>query len=202
MNKKVSFFFGVGLVCSFLLPGIAQTEDSPLPMVQESIDQIIEILNSSEYSQDKPKGREKIFSLVDERFSWEEIGKRSLGRLWKEQTVEDQQKYVSLFAQLLRKIYIDKVEGYAGEKVIYDEEILKGEYAEVRTSVTDQAGIKIPIFYRLLKKDNSWQVYDVVIEGVSLVKNYRSQFEEILSAFSFSELLKKIEEKIKEQEES
>ena len=123
-----------------------------------------------------------------------------MGRKWNAQDAESQKRFVALFARLLKVNYIDKLETYTGEEVLYEKEVIKGKYAEVRTQIVKKTKEKIPVNYRMIDKGDSWKIYDVVIEGISLVKNYRSQFEEILNRSSFSELLRTLEEKVEERQ--
>jgi phospholipid transport system substrate-binding protein len=198
-SLPVRAFAALAFILVWASPCAAE-EEAPVAIIQKSIDQIISILNSDAYktAANKEQAREQIYGIVESRFAWEEMGKRSLGQLWKNQNKDDQARYVDLYRQLLKTTYIDKLEGFSGEKVVYDKENIKDRFAEVQTQIVRPAGDKIPVYYRMVSTDKGWQVYDVVIEGVSLIKNYRSQFEEILADHAFVDFLKKIEEKILE----
>lgn len=197
MRIRTVLFLCIILLLTFQ----AQSAETPLAIVKNSIGEILDILASEEYRNEENRQplREKIFSIANDRFFWEEIAKRSLGRKWKDQTREDQEKFVSLFTKLLKDNYIGKLESYSQQQVIYEEEIFKGQYAEVRTKIVQEKGEDIPVYYRMINEGGTWLVYDVVIEGISLVKNYRSQFEDMLSKSSFKEFLDKIENKLKEE---
>ncbi|MBN1521499.1 MAG: ABC transporter substrate-binding protein [Candidatus Aureabacteria bacterium] len=197
MRIRTVLFLCIILLLTFQ----AQSAETPLAIVKNSIGEMLDILASEEYRNEENRQplREKIFSIANDRFFWEEIAKRSLGRKWKDQTREDQERFVSLFTRLLKDNYIGKLESYSQQQVIYEEEIFKGQYAEVRTKIVQEKGEDIPVYYRMINEGGTWLVYDVVIEGISLVKNYRSQFEDMLSKSSFKEFLDKIENKLKEE---
>jgi len=199
MRCKIVVFISILLFFSITFQ--AKAEESPLSIVEASIGEILNILASEEYKNEetRPQMREKIFSITDDKFSWEEIGKRCLGRKWRDQTEKDREKFVELFTKLLKENYIEKLEIYSQEEVIYVKEILKGKYAEVRTQIVQKKGEKIPVYYRMINRGNGWLVYDVVIEGISLVKNYRSQFDDMLGKSTFKEFLENLKEKVSER---
>ncbi|MGQ0812736.1 MAG: MlaC/ttg2D family ABC transporter substrate-binding protein, partial [Nitrospiraceae bacterium] len=139
----------------------------------------------------------RLTQIADARFDYAERGKRSLGAHWKKLSDREQQQFVELFTELLTATYADKIDSYSGERVKYLDERREGEnYAEVRTKMIGKK-TEIPVNYRLIKKDDAWQAYDVVIDGVSLVKNYRGQFASILRSSSFEQLVEALREKIK-----
>ena len=135
---------------------------------------------------------------MDPHFDYEEMAKRSLGPTWGKLSAAQRSEFVQLFAQLLEASYSDKIEKYAQNvKIDYTGEILDGDYAEVRTVVV-RANDRIPLNYRLLNEGGTWKVYDVVIEGVSLVSNYRSQFSRIIHESSYAELVRRLKTKVSE----
>jgi phospholipid transport system substrate-binding protein len=136
--------------------------------------------------------------IVREYCDFAEMAMRSLGPAWRSQPPAKQQVFVALFEQLIFNTYIDRVDTYtcADEKIVYDEETVDGNHASVKSRVTGYKGKDIAIEYRLRLKDNAWKAYDVVVEGVSLVNNYRQQFSSILAKESFDDLLKRMREKV------
>jgi len=115
-------------------------------------------------------------------FDFKELSRRTLGRTWKKFSPEQQTEFVELFTQVLQGVYADLLMSYTDQKVIFgDEKKLKKGRSEVESHLVTSDGRKIPIVYRMTDKTGSWRVYDVIIEGVSLVKNYRTQFKEILT---------------------
>jgi len=137
---------------------------------------------------------------VDERFDWEELSRRTLARHWLQRTPEEKKEFIALFAQLPERTYWSKVEDYSGEKVTYVGEQIDGDYGLVEVKVLTSKNTEIPVFYKLKKKEGDWLVYDISIEGVSLVNNYRAQFNDIIGKSSYRDLVKKLKEKIEEKE--
>ena len=137
--------------------------------------------------------------IVDRRFDYREMAKRSLGAPWNRLNNSQRDEFVKLFAELLEASYSDKIDRYARHvKVDYTGESLEDGYAEVRTVVV-RPNDRIPLTYRLHNESGGWMVYDVVIEGVSLVSNYRSQFSRVISESSYAELLRRLRNKVNEQ---
>jgi phospholipid transport system substrate-binding protein len=139
----------------------------------------------------------KIRSIVNEIFDYTELSRRTLGREWTKFNVQQQNEFVKLFGDLLEKTYADKLLSYSNEKVVFDKEsLLREDQAEVTSNILTADGKKIPLDYRLIKKEAGWRVYDVIIEGISLVKNYRDQFRDILAKDSPEEVLKMLRDKV------
>jgi phospholipid transport system substrate-binding protein len=139
---------------------------------------------------------DKIRSIVNEIFDYTELSKRTLGREWAKFNAPQQGEFVKLFSDLLEKTYADRLLSYSDEKVVFEKEsLLREGQAEVTSNVLTADGKKIPLDYRLIQKDGSWRVYDVIIEGISLVKNYRDQFRDILVKDSPEEVLKMLRDK-------
>ena len=139
------------------------------------------------------------------RFGFAEMARRALGRHWRKLSPAQQKEVVPLFSDLLERSYINKIESYGSGRdveILYTKETVKPEgYAMVRTEIVNEQDLNFEIEYRLLKRDEDWQVYDIVIEAVSLVNNYRTQFNKIISQESYPALVKKLKLKL-EQEES
>lgn len=139
-----------------------------------------------------------IRKAVDRIFDWREMSKRALALHWRERTEEEKQKFVELFGELLEETYIDKVEGYSGEEVVYVDERVEDGRGVVETKVITKKGTEIPVRFRLMKKKSGWYVYDISIEGVNLINNYRTQFNSIITRSSYQDLVKRIKAKIEE----
>jgi phospholipid transport system substrate-binding protein len=173
----------------------------PTEKIKHTTDKILSIVTDGALK-DPSRAEERrklIRKAVDERFDWEEMARRSLGTHWGTRSVQERKHFVDLFGQLLERTYLDKVEGYAGEKVTYLGESLDGEYAIVEVRIVTTKNAEIPVKYRLKKKGDDWFVYDISIEGVSLVNNYRVQFNNILAKSSYEELVKRLTEKVNQQ---
>jgi phospholipid transport system substrate-binding protein len=181
------------IVLALFMTTSAGAAPSPLDTVQSGTNRVLEILKKSHGNVQGSRG--EIREIVNEYFNFDEMSKRSLGPLWKDQAASKQQEFVSVFSEFLFNWYIERVEKYTDEKLIYKEPQLKGEYAAVDVQIVRSKGSEIPIQYRLLRNNNNWKVYDVTIEGVSVVSNYRSQFQSILSRESFDELLERLRQK-------
>ena len=180
-----------------LLVGVAGAwAGPPTEIAQQVIEKALDALKDPT-SQGEAR-RQKVKRIVDPYFDYQEMAKRSLGPAWGKLSAGQRQEFVQLFAQLLEASYSDKIEKYAQRvKIDYTGEILEGEYAEVRTVVV-RANDRIPLNYRLLQEGGAWKVYDVVIEGVSLVSNYRSQFSRIIHESGYAELVKRLKTKVSE----
>ena len=188
----------VAIFCSYSLGAVVSA--SPTEKVRKATEEITTLLD--EYVKNPQGKREetvnKIMVIADQHFDWAEMAKRSLSRVWKQRTPDEQNKFTSLFRDLIKNAYIGKIEGYAGEKVVFEGEKIEDTYSVVKTKIiTPSKGTEIPVYYRLQNNGgNNWMVYDVVIEGVSLVNNYRDQFNSILQGSSYDELVKRIQDKL------
>jgi len=179
MNRILSCFVGMLLlVAGTVLPAMAGPATSTL---STSVDQIINLLSSPEYknASTRPAMRGKLIATIDGIFDMKELSRRALGQEWNKFSPDQQTRFVKAFGTLLQNTYLDKIESYTDEKVQYlKEQDLGDGKSEVVTKVIGK-GKEIPIAYRLIDR-GGWKVYDVVIEGVSLVQNYRTQFGQIL----------------------
>jgi phospholipid transport system substrate-binding protein len=128
------------------------------------------------------------------RFDYAEMSKRALAAYWTPLTSAERSEFVELFKSFLSDRYAEKIEGYSGEQVTYLSERIEGNYAEVRTELRSSK-VQIPMDYRLFLKEDRWHAYDIIVDGVSLVKNYRSQFEKIIRADSYQELVRRMRDR-------
>ncbi len=182
-----------------VLHGSAVTASEITDQLKETIDGVIAVLRdpSLKGEDKKQERRARIRSIVKERFSFEEMAKRSLGRHWRKRSKEERNEFVKLFSSLIENSYIDRIEQYSNEKVLFLNEKVIGRKAEVRTKVVSAKGTEIPINYRLFKdRSGRWRVYDVVVEGVSLVRNYRTQFDKTIRSSSYEDLVKDLRAKV------
>jgi phospholipid transport system substrate-binding protein len=196
MNKR---FIGLILIFTVLLviplQGYAAT---PKETVETGVNNLLKTLGDPAF---KAKAKDDqiaaIGTQIETIFDFTELSKRTLGREWKKMSAEQQKEFVGLFKQLLQGVYADRLLAYSDQKVIFDKEtMLKKGRAEVQSYLQTSDGNKIPLFYRLTDKSGSWKVYDVVIEGVSMVKNYRTQFKQILAKGSHDKLLQVLRDKV------
>ena len=143
--------------------------------------------------------KEKLEAIYEQMFDEVELSRRTLGGNWKKLNPAQQQEFIQLYRQILEKAYIDKILSYTNEKIVFSKEnMLSNNQAEVQTKVITSSK-EIPIFYRVILKDGTWKVYDVVVENVSLVQNYRSQFNSILAKNTPDQLLEILRKKVKGQ---
>lgn len=187
----VALLLGLAWSAAPALAGGAPTE-----AMKGTINEVIRILGDQgmkkpERAQERRKLLEKV---VSERFNYEEMAKRALAAQWKKLKEKEQAEFVDLFMRLLTNSYADKVEGYSGEQVHYLNERVEGDYAEVRTKAISGKA-EIPLDYRLLNRGGDWRVYDVVVDGVSLVSNYRGQFAKIIRTSGYDDLVTRLREK-------
>jgi phospholipid transport system substrate-binding protein len=180
------------LVCS--RPAAA---GAPTDQVRGTIDRVLAILQDPKLkSPDKLKERrEQLSKVIEARFDFAEMARRSLGAPWRRLTPAQQEEFVALFTDLLRDAYVADIESYKGERVVYTRETQEDQYATVYTVLKSPEGAEYAIDYRLHWVDKEWKVYDVVIENVSIVNNYRSQFARILNKSSYEGLLRALREK-------
>ena len=175
---------------------LAPDTDSATQAVKRTIDRVMQLLANDDLKgpERAEEKRRLLQQAIGERFDYEEMGKRTLGFHWRKLNETQQKEFVLLFQDFLSNTYAGNVDGYSGEQVEYLKERRKGNFAEVQTKVIAPK-IEIPLNYRLKKKSDKWMVYDVVIDGVSLVKNFRGQFARIIKRDSFEGLLDKLREK-------
>jgi phospholipid transport system substrate-binding protein len=185
-----------GLTLQLLLGAAGAWAGPPTDIARQVIEKALDALQDT--SSPAEVRRQKVKRIVDPYFDYQEMAKRSLGPAWGKLSASQRDEFVGLFSQLLEASYSDKIEKYAQRvKINYTGEILEGNYAEVRTVVL-KANDRIPLNYRLLNEGGTWKVYDVVIEGVSLVSNYRSQFSRIIHESGYAELVKRLKTKVSE----
>jgi phospholipid transport system substrate-binding protein len=184
-----------------LLLSLTAYAGPPLDTVQLNANKGFEVLRDPKLKGESAKEakKEKLRLIYDQLFDDVELSKRTLSKNWNSLNVAQRQEFVKLFRQVLEKAYIDKILAYTDEKIVYEREnMVSGTLAEVQTKVVT-ASKEIPITYRLLLKDSTWKVYDVVIENVSLVLNYRTQFNDILVKNTPEQLLEILRKKVKGQ---
>lgn len=193
----MTFLVRLALACSLLVAPLAAREadaGAPTDQLRSQVDRVLKLLEDPAL-QAPDKARERrvaVRKVADEIFDFGETARRALGRHWAARTPEERDEFVRLFGDLLERSYISKIELYGGEKIQYISDRIDGETALVQSKLLTKNGSEVPIEYRMLKKAERWLVYDVVIEGVSLVANYRTQFNKIIQTSSFQELVKKM----------
>ena len=191
------------LVMAVMVCGTVQA--SPTDVLREPLDQAVMILKDPKYQTDdsglKAEQRAKIWDIVGDAFDFTEVSRRALARNWKSFSAEEQKEFAAVFAQMLGNIYVERIQsGFADQQVEFADEILHASkpLAIVKTFIISDQN-KIPVDYSLKKKDGRWRVYDVKVEGVSLIKNYRTQFNDILRKEKPAQLIDRLKEKVAAQ---
>jgi phospholipid transport system substrate-binding protein len=165
--------------------------------VRESIDTVLKIVSDPELKKDARTAdrRRMIRQVAGELFDFTEISQRSLGPHWRARTPAEREQFIGLFGDLLEYSYVSKIETYSGETIRYLGEAVDGQQAVVKTRIVTKQGTEIPVDYRMMQNGNRWLVYDVNIEGVSLVSNYRSQFNAVIQRSGYPDLVAKLKAK-------
>lgn len=194
---------GVVVAAAFLHGGAAWA-GAPTDQLKGRIDRVLRILDPAAKQDGKSEERRiAIRKLAQETFDFREISQRALARHWQGRTAAERDEFVDLFTDLLERSYIGQIEQYSGgEKIVYVGETIEGDVAQVRTKLVTKQSTEIPVDYRLLRRGDTWLVYDVAIEGVSLVSNYRAQFDRIIRSSSFKGLAEKLKAKKDEAREA
>jgi phospholipid transport system substrate-binding protein len=171
---------------------------APMETVKTGVDKVLATLTDPAFkAKSKDQQLVQLTDAINTIFDFDELSKRTLGREWKKMKDAQQKEFVQLFRELLQGVYADRLLAYSDQKVLFDKEtMLKKGRAEVQSYLQTSDGKKIPLFYRLTDKGGSWKVYDVIIEGVSMVKNYRTQFRDILAKDSPDKLLEILRDKV------
>ena len=169
----------------------------PTDQLRAQIDRVVKALEDTELKKENrhKERRHAVRRIAEDIFDFNETAKRSLGRHWPQRTAAERKEFVDLFADLLERSYLSKIELYNGEKIMYLGDTVDGDYATVRTKLLTRQGTEIPVEYKMVRQADRWIVYDVVIEGVSLIANYRTQFNKIIQTSSYQELVRKMKSK-------
>ncbi len=191
-------FVGCAVLCLALLASNAVTASANAiaDELKNAIDSVIQVVTDPSYGNNKSGRREKLRSIINPMFNYQEMGKRTLGKKdWQARNKDERQQFIDLFGKLLENSYASKIESYQDEKIEYGDEIVKGKYAMVKTKIVRKDDT-INVDYKLINGGKNWRVYDFVIEDVSMIRNYRSQFSKIIRKDSFQALLDKMSEKV------
>jgi phospholipid transport system substrate-binding protein len=194
MKKSV---VGALLTLGLMLPLEAHPA-VPQEIVKSHVNKILEVLRDPAFRGEAGKKikKEKIRAITEEMFDFAELSRRSLGQNWEKFSADQQKEFVKLYKSLLEETYTEKITSYTDEKIVYKKETnLSEKTVEVQTVILTKNS-EVPVYYRLMERDQDWKVYDVVIEGVSLVSNYRTQFREILASKTPGELLEILRKKV------
>jgi phospholipid transport system substrate-binding protein len=179
---------------ALVLPALPASAGAPTDQLRKQVDQVVRVLDDPGLKA-KALRHDAVRKIAGEIFDYHEMAKRALGTHWASRTPAQRQEFVSLFSDLLDRAYFSKIEQYQGEKVRYGTETVDGDQATVKTTIVTPNGSEIPVDYRMHQTDGRWTVYDVSIQGVSLVANYRTQFNRVVTTESYESLVQKLKDK-------
>ena len=189
----ILFFFLLSLVGDVFANSQITSE------LKQTIDKVIQIVSDPDLKKTPNLRREKLRQTIGFRFNYDQMVRRSLARNYKNRTNKEREEFTGLFKKLLENSYASKIENYQDETINYVDEKVKGKYALVKTEIV-RKDATVDVDYKLINENGRWTVYDFVIEEVSLIRNYRSQFSKIIKTESYSALIAKLTKKIKDLE--
>jgi phospholipid transport system substrate-binding protein len=201
--RKLASLLAVLMPLMMLIIPAPALSAEPMDVLKPPINAVIKILNDPQYKKDGTQSaqRDAIWKTVKGIFDFNEIARRAVARNWSKFSEAEKKDFTEIFSQFLGNTYIDKVQGeYHNEKIVYlGEDLYADTYAEVRTQIVRES-LQIPVNYRMMKEsDGQWKVYDVIVEGISLVKNYRVQFASILRKETPEQLIERLKKKLEQQ---
>jgi len=172
---------------------VAAPTTGPRETVESAVVRVVGVLQKTDASGRVPNDRGvEIKRIARGLFDFDEIARRALSRHWAGRTHDEQTEFIGLFTDLLERSYMNRIEAYAGERILYTAEAVDGTYATVRSKVLTQRRSEILLDYKMHLRDSRWQVYDVLIDGVSFVSTYRSQFDRVIQAESYGALVERL----------
>ena len=199
MTRKIVWAY-VSFAVSFVwISGQVFAESHITTDLKGTIDQVLEIVSDKNLQKNPTLRREKLRQVIGLRFNYKQMVMRSLAKNYMDRSDKERKEFTRLFKKLLENSYASKIENYRNETINYMGEQVKGKYALVKTQIVRKDGV-IDVDYKMLKESGQWLVYDFVIEGVSLIRNYRSQFSKIISTESYATLVSKLSKKVEDLE--
>lgn len=191
--KLLAFF--VGSMALVMMPDsiAAARSGAPKEEIQSAVEKALSILKDPKL--ETVAKRKQLRNTLYPKFDFAEMARRSLGAHWQRRSPQERQEFVEVFTDLIENTYMTQIESYSGEKVTMGAERRDGDYAEVDSKISANRGEEISVVYKLRQNGGSWKIYDVVIENISLVNNYRSQFNRVIAQSSFDELFRKMKDK-------
>lgn len=195
-QSKVVMFFAWLAIFQISIP-YRLSAGVPTDQVRATVDRVVATLKDPTLkSEGKTKERrDRLRQIIYPKFDFAEMARRSLGSNWRQRTPEQQREFIEIFTDLLEDSYVSKIEAYTNEKYSFTKETVDKDFAEVTSKIATKNGDEISIRYRLHLADGDWKIYDVIIENISLVNNYRSQFNRIIANSSYEDLIRKLKEK-------
>jgi len=189
-------WIGLGMIVSLVMAtAMPVAAGAPTEQLKQRVDEVIKVVDDPALMGRTAERHAAVRKIAENVFDYPDTAQRALGVHWNARTPQERQEFVQLFADLLDRAYIGKIDLYQGEKVRYASETLDGEQATVKTRIVTKRGSEVPVDYRMQMKNGRWLVYDVIIEGVSLVSNYRMQFNKVVQTESYQSLVQKLRAK-------
>jgi len=182
----------IGMQPAAAQPKVVADPAGPLELVRATVARVLSIVQAPNAVSSGGSQRTEIRRVAQGLFDFNEMARLTLAGHWKDRSLREQEEFVRLFTDLLERSYLTTIENYAGERITFVGESISGPYAQARSRITTDRRMEISIDYRLIESGARWAVYDVVLDGVSLVSNYRSQFNSIIRTSSFADLLTKL----------
>ena len=197
MKLKFRLSVLIVAVCMVLCSGNLANAGEPTEAIRDAVNQGVDILKKAKFDNQKQRAEviDRLRQIVYPLFDFNEMAMRSLGANWRRLNPQQRQEFVSTFTALLEKTYADQIDLYNGQKVVYSGESTDGNYAQVDSRIIDKNEQTYSVVYRLHRVEGKWKIYDIVAENISLVNNYRSQFNRVIARSSFEELLKTMTQK-------
>lgn len=191
MNRYLSLLLAVALVLGL---GTNSWAGAPTDQLRTYTDQILKVLESPGLS--LPEKRAAVRKIASEVFDTMETAQRVLGQHWQQRTPAEREEFARLFGNLLEQTYISRIDEYGGEKLTYVSEQVDGDRAIVRARIITSKGTEVPVESRLLQKGDRWLIYDILVENLSLISNYRSQFDRVIRTSGYPELVKRLQARV------
>jgi phospholipid transport system substrate-binding protein len=197
-NRKLSLLLSTSVILATLIAGSGPSSaGAPTEQIKGTVDRAVVALRDPRFKSPgaTPDRREQLRQILFDRFDFSEMAKRALGAHWRRRSPQEQEEFVRLFTELLERQYTEIVETYSTEKIVYVGERTEGSFAQVNSKVITGKGQEYSINYKAQLVGNDWKVYDVIAEDISLVNNFRSQFNRVISNSSFEELVRRLRDK-------
>lgn len=196
VRKYFNFILCLAILFVFSAPqGIMAKQTAITDNLKQTINKVIKILQDEKLKEDLEARRKILRKTINKRFNYKQMAVRALAKNWGARSPEERKEFTRLFRDLLERSYAAKIESFGGGEIRYEDEIVKGKYALVKTKVM-QHGKFVSLDYKLIKENGEWKVFDFIISGVSMIRNYRTQFTKTLKNKSFKELMENLEQSV------
>ena len=186
---------GAGIMVLALAFASSASAATPTETLKAYSEHVVKILDDPGLKERKSERRAAVRKVAEDVFALDETAKRALGPHWQARTPAEREEFTQLFADILETTYISRIDEYGGERVRYVSEKIDGDTAVVQTRVVTRKAQEVPVDARMLKRGDKWYIYDITLEGVSLISNYRTQFDRIIRSSSYADLVKRLKDR-------